>query len=160
MFFTVNEKTRLKTYVFNQQECCILVSEPHRLAAQGLFNRISGSHPELVSLKLGREGSRGPANSAITYATSGYIFHRYVSKLGDLTRYTHVIIDEVHERSVENDLVFLIVQHLLRSDPRVKVVLMSATPHTEVFHEYYGEFGALAMVNGTKHFILFSLRFS
>lgn len=135
-------------FVLSTQACRILVSEPHRLAAQGLFNRVSGSHPALVSLKLGKHGSKGLIDAPITFATAGYIFHRYVNQLGDLTRYTHVIIDEVHERSVENDLVFLIVKHLLHSDLQVKVVLMSATPHTEVFHQYYALFGPLAMVTG------------
>ena len=40
---------------------------------------------------------------------------------------TVIVLDEVHERSVESDLVVAIVREYLNVSPHVKLVLMSAT---------------------------------
>lgn len=58
-------------------------------------------------------------DSAITLLTTGKLL-RYLS--GNLLhRCTHVIIDEVHERSIDNDLVCMFVRDLLLIHPTIKV---------------------------------------
>lgn len=104
-----------------------------------------------MCVKLGRSPPQGATDAPITYATAGYIFHRFVHRMDDLQEYTHIIIDEVHERSVENDLVFLIVKHLLARHRDLKVILMSATPHVEVFSNYFAPPRGLAHVR-SKNF--------
>lgn len=45
-----------------------------------------------------------------------------------MANYTHVILDEVHERDQDMDFLFIIVRRLLATNsPHVKVILMSAT---------------------------------
>jgi hypothetical protein len=99
-----------------------------------------------VCVRLGKSMPRGSVFAPITYATAGYIFHRFVHNMDGLMEYTHIILDEVHERSVENDLVFLIVKQLLARHKDLKVVLMSATPDVDVFNNYFAPPQGLAHV--------------
>ena len=54
-------------------------------------------------------------------------------------RYSHVILDEVHERDVDADFVSLLVRALLRQNPHVKLILMSATIEANQLGEYFAD---------------------
>ena len=51
----------------------------------------------------------------------------------------HVIVDEVHERSVDSDLLLLLLRDLLRrpEGAALRVVLMSATADAAAFAAYF-----------------------
>lgn len=56
----------------------------------------------------------------------------------DLSEYTHIILDEIHERGQEMDFLLLIVKRLLfTTSTNTKVVLMSATINAKTFTEYF-----------------------
>ena len=44
-----------------------------------------------------------------------------------LSKYSHLLLDEVHERSMECDLLLLVVRELLKNGWAGKLILMSAT---------------------------------
>lgn len=74
-----------------------------------------------MGLRLG-QGVREGGNCAITLVTTGKL-SRYLS--GNLLRkFTHIIIDEVHDRSIDNDLSCLFVRDLLMTNPTIKVILL------------------------------------
>lgn len=55
-----------------------------------------------------------------------------------MNEYTHVILDEVHERGQEMDFLLLVVKKLLYTvSPTVKVILMSATFNIKAFADYF-----------------------
>lgn len=48
-----------------------------------------------------------------------------------LKQFTHIILDEVHERDQEMDFLLIVIRKLLTTNSRgVKVILMSATINT------------------------------
>lgn len=51
--------------------------------------------------------------------------------------FTHIILDEIHERSTDIDFTMLIVRQLAVKYPELKVVLMSATLQGNLFNEYF-----------------------
>lgn len=58
-----------------------------------------------------------------------------------MKRYTHVILDEVHDRSIDLDFLLIIVRMLLhKQSPFVKIILMSATINTEKIASYFKMF--------------------
>ncbi len=51
---------------------------------------------------------------------------------------SHVIVDEIHERDVNTDFLLIVVRDMLRANPQLKVILMSATIDTQLFTAYFG----------------------
>jgi ATP-dependent helicase HrpB len=108
----------------------ILMLEPRRLAARAAANRMAS----LIGEKVGRTvGFRTRLESAVSSATrievvtTGLLVRRL---LGDpeLTGVSTVILDEIHERSLEADLALALcldAQAVLRSD--LRLLAMSAT---------------------------------
>lgn len=52
---------------------------------------------------------------------------------------THLVLDEVHERTIDSDFLLIILRRLLRERPNLKLILMSATVDARRFSTYlYG----------------------
>ena len=47
--------------------------------------------------------------------------------------FTHVILDEIHERDMDSDLVSLIVKLLTKDNTDTKLIIMSATLQGDMF---------------------------
>lgn len=57
---------------------------------------------------------------------------------------THVIVDEVHERSLLGDFLLIILKNFIekqsaQSTQKLKVILMSATVDSQLFSHYFGD---------------------
>lgn len=81
----------------------------------------------------------------ILFMTTGIFLQRLVNNPDSLSRYTHIIMDEVHERDLDIDFSLVVVKHLLAkqmsetTDMRFKLVLMSATFNFELFANYFSK---------------------
>lgn len=51
---------------------------------------------------------------------------------------SHVVVDEVHERDINTDLLLALLRSSLTENPDLRVVLMSATGDKERLAEYFG----------------------
>lgn len=51
---------------------------------------------------------------------------------------SHVVVDEVHERDVNTDLLLALLRSSLEENPDLRVVLMSATGDNQRLAEYFG----------------------
>ena len=91
-------------------------------------------------------------NTCLAYMTTGCLIENLVSKKS-LADYTHIVIDEVHERDEDTDLLLLIVRKFLRhTESSTKVVLMSATVQASKFADYFsvavnGSFKPATIIN-------------
>lgn len=50
---------------------------------------------------------------------------------------SHFIVDEIHERSLNNDFLMAVLKDMVNYYPDVKVILMSATLNIDLFHNYF-----------------------
>eukprot|EP00977_Amphora_coffeiformis_P028185 scaffold34803_cov199-Amphora_coffeaeformis.AAC.1 len=58
-----------------------------------------------------------------------------------LSNYTHIVIDEVHERDVQTDFLLTLIRGMvLPHNPQLRVVLMSATASADLFAEYFSKY--------------------
>ena len=75
--------------------------------------------------------------TCLTYMTTGCMLQGLVNKKS-LEGFTHIIIDEVHERDQDTDLLLMVVRKFLRdTNSKTKVILMSATADATKLSEYF-----------------------
>lgn len=63
---------------------------------------------------------------------------RMLEGSNELRDITHLILDEVHERSIDSDFLLVVLKKLLVHRKDLKVILMSATVDAEKFSNYLG----------------------
>ena len=126
--------------------CKIYVTEPRRISAVSLARRVSdelgenkgdlGTNRSLVgySIRLEANTSR---ETRLVFATVGIVM-RMLEGSNDLHEVTHLVLDEVHERSIDSDFLLIVLRRLLIQRKDLKVVLMSATVDAERFSKYLG----------------------
>lgn len=71
-------------------------------------------------------------HTRILFCTTGVLLEQLVRSAktkNPLNGYTHIILDEVHERDKNMDFLFIVIKKLI--NPTVKVILMSATINSE-----------------------------
>lgn len=56
----------------------------------------------------------------------------------DFQDISHVVLDEVHERSIDSDFLLIVLRRLMQKRPDLKVILMSATLEAQRFSNYLG----------------------
>ena len=123
-----------------RQHCNIIVTQPRRIAAISIAKRVSEEKDwpvgSLVGFQVGLINSTC-RDTRLTYCTTGVLLHKLINSKNMLD-YTHVVLDEVHERDQNMDFLLLVVRKLLRTNSRsVKVILMSATFEVERFAKYF-----------------------
>jgi HrpA-like RNA helicase len=93
-----------------------------------------------VGLRMG-DGTRDETkDTVITFVTCGYMVRLMSHNPEALEHFTHIIIDEVHERSVDGDVACMLCKGLLKRFPYLRLVLMSATLNTGLYRNYFSEF--------------------
>ena len=75
-----------------------------------------------VGYAIRGESKMGP-NTRITFVTTGVLLRRLHDGDG-LSDVSHVIIDEVHERSLDSDFLLVLMKRLLTKRKDLKLVLM------------------------------------
>jgi ATP-dependent helicase HrpB len=108
----------------------ILMLEPRRLATRAAAARMASLLGETVGGKVGYRTRLDAAISPATrveVVTEGLLIRRLQSDPG-LDRVAAVILDEIHERSVESDLALALCRDLQRMlRPELRLLAMSAT---------------------------------
>ncbi|KAH9964169.1 P-loop containing nucleoside triphosphate hydrolase protein [Russula dissimulans] len=128
----------------------ILVTQPRRISAISVAARVHAERLNDGSVGYVIRGeSRRTNKTKLLFCTTGVLLRR-LSSGDDLNSVTHVIVDEVHERSVEGDFLLLELKELLNLNPTLKVVLMSATINHETFIQYFSD-APLLSIPGFTH---------
>ena len=134
--------------------CNIICTQPRRLAAISVAERVARERGEKtgvgsIGYQVRFEAKLPEPHGSITYCTTGIFLKRMQSALQDngsrsyLDDVTHVVVDEVHERDVDTDLLLVVLKRLLtdrklKGKP-LKVVLMSATMDPTLFQQYFSD---------------------
>ncbi|KAF7269128.1 hypothetical protein GWI33_017818 [Rhynchophorus ferrugineus] len=118
----------------------IVCTQPRRISAIGVAERVADERAEKIGATVGyqiRLESKISSSTRLTFCTTGILLRRLESE-PVLSNVTHVIVDEVHERSEESDFLLLILKELLPLRPDLKIILMSATLNASLFSSYFG----------------------
>lgn len=120
------------------------MSQPRKIAAVTIAQRVANERKTSLGVEIGyqvgldkKSDMSGDERSKIVFCTTGVILQRLVHEQS-MKRYSHIIIDEVHERDVDIDFLLLIIRRMMSLDSTdTKIILMSATMAAEQFSEYF-----------------------
>ncbi|PYH91700.1 DEAD/DEAH box helicase [Aspergillus ellipticus CBS 707.79] len=136
----------------------IICTQPRRISALGLADRVSDERCSSVGDEVGYiirgESKAKSGTTKITFVTTGVLLRRMQSGSGSdgnvassLSDVTHVVVDEVHERSLDTDFLLALLRDVCRYRKDIKVILMSATLDAEIFSNYFGGRQSVGLVN-------------
>ena len=117
----------------------IICTQPRRISAIGVATRVAAERCEPLGQTVGyqiRLESKRSSATRLLFCTTGVLLRRLHGDKG-LQGVSHVIVDEVHERSLQSDFLLIILRDLVRRQPHVRVVLMSATVNATLFANYF-----------------------
>ncbi|RKF76639.1 ATP-dependent RNA helicase DHX29 [Golovinomyces cichoracearum] len=143
------KSTQVPSFILENQlskgeACKIYVTEPRRLSAISLARRVGeelgerkgdlGTNRSLVGYAIRLE-SNISKETCLVYATTGIVMRMLESSNG-FNDITHIILDEVHERTIDSDFLLIVLKKLLAKRHDLKVILMSATVDADRFSKY------------------------
>uniref|UniRef100_A0A3Q2T1N6 RNA helicase n=1 Tax=Fundulus heteroclitus TaxID=8078 RepID=A0A3Q2T1N6_FUNHE len=120
--------------------CNIVVTQPRKIGATSIARWVAAQRKctlgSLVGYQIGLE-RMATEHTRLIYMTTGVLLQKLVLAKS-LTEYSHIFVDEVHERSEEMDFLLLVLRKLLHSNScHVKIILMSATINCREFADYF-----------------------
>ncbi|KAF8508472.1 P-loop containing nucleoside triphosphate hydrolase protein [Gautieria morchelliformis] len=135
--------TQLTQFLYEDGYCSFGIigcTQPRRVAAMSVAKRVS----EEMECKLGstvgyaiRFEDCTSAQTKIKYMTDGVLLRESLNE-GDLDRYSVIILDEAHERSLSTDVLMGLLRKVLSRRRDLKLIVTSATMNSEKFSAFYG----------------------
>lgn len=115
-------------------------TQPRRVAAMSVAKRVS----EEMECELGstvgysiRFEDCTSDKTVIKYMTDGVLLRESLNE-GDLDRYSAIILDEAHERSLSTDVLMGLLKKILSRRRDLKLIVTSATMNAEKFSHFFG----------------------
>ena len=120
-------------------ECSIIITQPRRLSAIAVAERVAAERRERVGGVVGysiRLESRQSKDTRLLFCTTGILLRRLQSD-PDLAGVSHVVVDEVHERDLLSDFLLVVLRDLAERREDFTLVAMSATVNASLFKTYF-----------------------
>lgn len=129
-------------------KCSVVCTQPRRIAAISVAERVASERGEPAPGERGsavgyavRLDSATTSDTRLLFCTTGILLRRLASDPA-LSTVTHVVVDEVHERTLQGDFLIALLKDLLTHRRAagfpLKVILMSATLDSGLLTEYFG----------------------
>lgn len=135
------EDARAKT---SAEAAGVIVTEPRRVAARAAASYLQTLLPknenrlaDKVAFSVRGESTRS-RDTRLDFATAGLFLRRLLAD-PEVSGIGTVIIDEVHERSLETDVLLALLCEVRQLRPELRIVVMSATLDSELFRKVLGE---------------------
>ncbi|OMO49794.1 hypothetical protein CCACVL1_30801 [Corchorus capsularis] len=121
-------------------DCNIMCTQPRRISAISVAARISSERGESLGETVGYQihlESKRSAQTRLLFCTTGVLLRQLVQD-PYLKGVSHLLVDEIHERGLNEDFLLIILRDLLPQRPDLRLILMSATINAELFSKYFG----------------------
>ena len=120
------KSTQVPQYILNQhalerRNVNIVVTQPRKLAASSLAKRVCEERDwklgGLVGYQVGLDKANKSEDTRLLYVTTGLLKRMIIGKK-NLNDWTHIILDEVHERDEDMDLLLILCKKFLFTNSR------------------------------------------
>jgi pre-mRNA-splicing factor ATP-dependent RNA helicase DHX15/PRP43 len=130
----------------------VACTQPRRVAAMSVAQRVA----QELDVKLGEEVGYSirfedmtSQKTILKYMTDGMLLREAMND-HDLNRYSTIILDEAHERTLATDILMGLLKEVVIRRPDLKLIIMSATLDAQKFQRYFMDAPLLA-VPGRTH---------
>lgn len=121
----------------------IAVTQPRRIVAVSVAARVAAESGTRLGEEVGyavRFEEQGSERTRIRFVTDGWLL-REMLRDPLLERYSVVVVDEAHERSLNSDVLLGLLKRVLRRRPGLRVVVSSATLEAGRVREWFNNAG-------------------
>lgn len=137
------------THLQGTQVAC---TQPRRVAAMSVATRVADELDVDLGDQVGynvRFDNKTNENTILKYMTDGMLL-REAMEDHLLSRYSVIILDEAHERTLATDILMGLLKTLIPKRPDLKIIIMSATLEAAKFQKYFNN-APLLSVAGRTH---------
>ncbi|KAK4190325.1 putative Pre-mRNA-splicing factor ATP-dependent RNA helicase PRP43 [Podospora australis] len=117
----------------------IACTQPRRVAAMSVAQRVANELDvqlgEEVGYSIRFENRTGP-KTLLKYMTDGQLLREAMHD-PDMTRYSCIILDEAHERTLATDILMALLKEIAQRRSDLKIIVMSATLDAQKFQTYF-----------------------
>ena len=130
----------------------VACTQPRRVAAMSVAQRVAQEMDVMLGEEVGysiRFEDMTSQKTILKYMTDGMLLREAMND-HDLKRYSTIILDEAHERTLATDVLMGLLKEVVIRRPDLKLVIMSATLDAQKFQRYFNDAPLLA-VPGRTH---------
>ena len=117
------------------------ITQPRRIATLGVCSYIKSQVaaeglPENYCAYKMRFYDTTDINTRIKILTDGMLLQELKAD-SDLSRYSVIMVDEAHERSLNIDFILGLLKQIAKRRPELKIIISSATLNTKIFSRFF-----------------------
>ncbi|KAL1967927.1 hypothetical protein VTN77DRAFT_2344 [Rasamsonia byssochlamydoides] len=134
------------------QRKLVACTQPRRVAAMSVAQRVAAEMDVNLGEEVGysiRFEDMTSSKTILKYMTDGMLLREAMND-HDLKRYSTIILDEAHERTMATDVLMGLLKEIVKRRPDLKIIIMSATLDAQKFQRYFNDAPLLA-VPGRTH---------
>lgn len=117
------------------------ITQPRRIAAMSVAEYVAECHGselgDVIGYQIRGERVLDNRTTRVKFMTEGILLREiHLDSDPLLRRYEVMIVDEAHERGINQDLILALLKRVRRERPELKVIVMSATINEERFAQH------------------------